>query len=216
MITFIIWPFFTDTSTHKPPSANISQSHWPLSNWVVMTVVSKHDRWPGQRNQTKLIDQTFHVEPRATYTCCVTASAWMQSSLCRQVPFIFGSLGNMRQSPVWALQMTRMPHMPLPGVLFIFQTFMYYSTLCVCVCVVKWRFIWTFQEVLGSKGVAERSQRSDCTALSHLNSCPRLCLLHDDQLPSFFFFVLKRKRNKRGLCLVLRSWVCGQAWGDEP
>lgn len=130
VITFIIWPFLR---THQPtnflPQTLLSQTDPNRDRrlWVGQVILHSPIRWDWSI-------KTFHVEPTATSKCCVTASAWMLSSLCRQFPFIFGRLGNMRQSPVWALQMTRMPHMPLPEVLFIFQTFMYYSSLCVCVC----------------------------------------------------------------------------------
>lgn len=68
------------------------------------------------------LKEAFHSETPATYKRCLTASVWVQTSLCRRLVFISGSLGNVRQSPVWGLQMAGMPHMPMPDLLFIFRT----------------------------------------------------------------------------------------------
>lgn len=156
----------------------------------------------------------------------------MQSGLCRQIPFIFGRLGNLRRSPVWALQITRMPRVPLPEALFIS---MYYSSLCVCVCVLanlaghSWgsclhgRGWWrsrTLSETrlrvevqdMGSEGVADRSQRSDSTAVSRSSSCPKSTVF----FTTINFCRLLQRENQGRLRSVLRSRVWGQTRRDKP
>lgn len=221
VVLCIIWPIFADAVTScKHPRIKLTPSkpcHPEPSS-------ETRRLQPGQRSI-----RTFHRAPAATYKCCVTASARTQSGLCRRIPFIFGRLGNLRRSPVWALQMTRMPHVPSPEALFIS---MYYSSLCVCVLAnlaghsrrscLHGRGWWRPRtpsetrlrgevKVVGSEGVAERSQRSDSTVVSRLNICSKSPVVPRRSTSAARCNV----RTEGDLCSGLRSRVWGQTRRDE-
>lgn len=86
------------------------------------------------------LKEAFHRELLKTL---INAVSRLQYE-CRRLVFIFGSLCNVRRSLVRGLQMTGMPRMPMPDVLFIFRVFYvlfeqkYRKSVSVCVCVTGW------------------------------------------------------------------------------
>ena len=106
------------------------------------------------------LKEAFHRELLKTL---INAVSRLQYE-CRRLVFIFGSLCNVRRSLVRGLQMTGMPRMPMPDVLFIFRVFYvlfeqkYRKSVSVCVCVwqggvmpqvKRSRSVWVYEDLAG-------------------------------------------------------------------